>query len=114
MFEALSAVTAIMKNAHLIQDRIKELKQRLQAMRVEAKSACQQVHVVVSGELKVISLKIAPEATNPVQSLEHLVTETVNTALVQARAKAAEELAKMGDGLGIPGLPQILKQIGGN
>jgi len=112
MFEMFSMMTGLMKNAHLIPERAKELKQRLRESRVEATSERGLVQVVVSGELQVVSLTISPDATLPVSQIEQLVTSTVNQALAEARAKAAQEMATFADGLGVPGLSQVMSKLG--
>ncbi|HWL09661.1 MAG TPA: YbaB/EbfC family nucleoid-associated protein [Planctomicrobium sp.] len=112
MFDMLSNLAGLMKNAHLIQGRMKELKERLKEMRVEAASEQGLVRVIVTGELTVFSITISPEISSDTPRVEALLEETLNRALIDARERAAREMAALTDGLGVPGLSQLVSKIG--
>ncbi|WP_437192570.1 YbaB/EbfC family nucleoid-associated protein [Planctomicrobium sp. SH527] len=101
-----------MKNLPLLQAKAQEMKSRLTDMRIEATSDCRLVTVVVSGELKVVSLSVSPHLATETLRMEILVRETTNVALVQAREAAAKEVAALAEGLGVPGLPQVMSKFG--
>ncbi len=112
MFEMFSNVAGLMKNAHLLQSRAQEFKQKLAEARVEAVSQGNLVRVVASGELKLVSITIDPQISSDVRLVEQLVLEASNTALGEARKIAAQEMAALTDGLGVPGLSQVMSRFG--
>jgi DNA-binding protein YbaB len=113
MFEALANMTALIKNAQALQGKAQEMKQRLADASVEAVSPDQSVRVIVTGELKIASLTLSPTAqAHSPEQLESLIAETVNGALQQAKKRASEEMASLADGMGIPGLQQLLSRLG--
>ncbi|SFH71268.1 YbaB/EbfC family nucleoid-associated protein [Planctomicrobium piriforme] len=107
MFEALSNLAGLMKNAQQIQGRAQDMQQRLGEMRVEAASDDGTVRVVVTGELQLASLNIAPEALSNPRQLEEQIVATVNQAMTTAKEAAAQEMASLADGLGMPGMPGL-------
>jgi DNA-binding YbaB/EbfC family protein len=91
--------------------------QELQAKMLEAQEALGErtvtvsvgggaVTVVMTGHQKVQSIKIAPEVVDPedVEMLEDLIIAAVNEASEKAGELAAQSLADLTGGLGIPGL----------
>lgn len=64
------------------------------------------VSVVMTGHRKLQSIKIGPEVVDPedVEMLEDLIIAAVNEASEKAEELAAQSLASLTGGLGIPGL----------
>lgn len=64
------------------------------------------VSVVMTGHRKLQSIKIGPEVVDPedVEMLEDLIVAAVNEASEKAEELAAQSLASLTGGLGIPGL----------
>ena len=96
----------MMKQALELRSKLEKAKKELSKMTVEAEAGKGAVRVTASGDQKIISIKIAPEAVNPgkVGDLEKLVFKAVNDALEESRKMAAEEMKKLTGGLNIPGL----------
>ncbi len=96
----------MMKQAMELKSKLDRAKKELSKMTVEAEAGKGAVKVVASGDQKIISIKIAPEAVNPNKTgdLEKLVFKATNDALEGARKLAAEEMKKLTGGLNIPGL----------
>lgn len=64
------------------------------------------VEVTVTGDHKIKSISIKPEAVDPddVEMLEDMIVAAVNEAQQKADDTAAEEMGKITGGMNIPGL----------
>jgi nucleoid-associated protein EbfC len=96
----------MMKQAMEMRSKLEKIKKELAKMTAEAEAGKGAVKVVASGDQKIVSVKIAPEAINPAKAgdLEKLVLKATNDALEATRKMAAEEMKKLTGGLNIPGL----------
>ncbi len=96
----------IMKQAQMMQKRMAQLQQELEARRIEASAGGGMVTAVVSGKQQLISLTIDPKAVDPddVEMLQDLVVAAVSEALKQSQQLAQEEMSKVTGGMNIPGL----------
>lgn len=98
-----------MMNARLIQQmqaRMMKMQEELANQRVEASAGGGAVVVVATGQQKIESIKIAPEAIDPDDPtmLEDLVLAAVNEALEKSRELVAQQLSALTGGMKIPGL----------
>jgi len=95
-----------MKQAMELRSQLEKIKKELSKMSVEAESGKGAVKVVASGDQKIISVTISPEAVNPakVSELEKLIFKATNDALEKSLKMAASEMKKLTGGLNIPGL----------
>jgi DNA-binding YbaB/EbfC family protein len=99
-------------NKHMIQQAQKLQQQLLKAqedlanLTVEASAGGGAVKVTMSGQQKILSVKISPEAVNPqdVEMLEDLVLGAVSEALAKSQEAAAKMMGGLTGGLKIPGL----------
>ncbi|HEV3002418.1 MAG TPA: YbaB/EbfC family nucleoid-associated protein [Solirubrobacteraceae bacterium] len=75
-----------------------EAQEQLKNERVEASAGGGMVKVVVSGDMRIQELTIAPDAVDPddVEMLQDLVLAAVNQALTQAEELAAQKLQSGG------------------
>jgi len=89
-----------------MQDQISKAQQEIEESTVEASAGGGAVSVVVSGQPRLQSIKIAPEAVDPddVEMLEDLIVAALNDALEKVRTLQAERLGSVAGGLDIPGL----------
>lgn len=89
-----------------MQDQISKAQQEIEESTVEASAGGGAVTVVVSGQPRVHSVKIAPEAVDPedVEMLEDLIVAAVNEALEKVGTMQAERLGSVAGGLELPGL----------
>ena len=99
-------VTAMMKQARQMQEKVQNLQDELAHKTVEATSGGGMVNVVANGRQEIISVRIAPEVVSPddISMLEDLVSAAVNEALRSARALMQEEMTKITGGVRIPGI----------
>jgi len=96
----------IMKQAQMMQKRMAQLQEELEARRIEASAGGGMVTAVVSGKQQLISLTIDPKAVDPddVEMLQDLVVAAVSEALKQSQQLAQQEMSKVTGGMNIPGL----------
>ena len=89
-----------------------QAQEALKEERVEASAGGGMVKVVASGDLRVQSITIDPDAVDPedVEMLQDLVTAAVNEALRQVEELAA---SKMGGGMGDMDPNSMLEALGG-
>jgi nucleoid-associated protein EbfC len=89
-----------------------EAQEALKQERVEASAGGGMVKVVASGDLRLQSITIDPDAVDPedVEMLQDLVTAAVNEALRQVEELAA---SKMGGGMGDMDPNSMLEALGG-
>jgi DNA-binding YbaB/EbfC family protein len=96
----------MLRQLERMQAQISKAQQEIEESTVEASAGGGAVTVVVSGQPRVQSIKIAPEAVDPedVEMLEDLIVAALNEALEKARTMQAERLGSVASGLDILGL----------
>jgi DNA-binding YbaB/EbfC family protein len=97
----------MLEQAQQMQQRIGELQRDLATRRYEASSGGGMVTAVVNGQLRVLEVRIEPSLveTRDREMMQDLTAAAVNAALEKAQRGAQEELARLGGGMGIPGMP---------
>jgi len=98
---------SMLKQLQTLQEDVLKVQEEVAASSVTATAGGGAVTVVVTGERRLQSLTIAPEVVDPedVEMLQDLVIAAVNEGLEQIDRNAAERMAALTGGLGIPGLP---------
>lgn len=96
----------MMRRLQQMQASLSKAQKEIEEAAVEASAGGGAVNVVLNGQPKVQSLKIAPEAVDPadVEMLEDLIVAAVNEALEKVRALQLQRLGGLASGLHIPGL----------
>ena len=97
---------AMMKQAKKMQRKMEEVQEQVALETVEASAGGGMVTAVVSGDLKVKSITIDPEAVDPedLEMLQDTITAAVNQGIADAQAMAAERMSAVTGGMNIPGL----------
>ncbi len=115
MFNNLSNLADLMKNAGKIRENVEKATEALGHLVVEGSSCGGSVTAKANGRMELISLRIAPNLLTDldVELLEDLITSAVNQALVKAREAAAQSMASLAGGLPIPGLANFMGPSGG-
>jgi nucleoid-associated protein EbfC len=105
-------IGALLQQAQKMQEEMMAAQEKLKDERVEASAGGGMVKVVASGDLRVQSITIDPDAVDPedVEMLQDLVTAAVNEALRQVEELAA---SKMGGGMGDMDPSSMLEALGG-
>jgi len=97
---------ALMRQAQQLQAKLERAQEELEKTTVEASSGGGAVTVVITGQQRVVSVKISAEVVDSedVELLEDLVLTAVNEAMRKSQELAASRLGKLTGGLKIPGL----------
>ena len=96
----------MLRQLQQMQDQITKAQQEIEEATVEASAGGGAVTVVVSGQPRLQSIKIAPEAVDPddVEMLEDMIVAALNEALEKVRTMQAERFGSVTGGLDVPGL----------
>jgi DNA-binding YbaB/EbfC family protein len=96
----------IMKQAQMMQKKMGQMQQEMEAQQVEATAGGGMVTAVVNGRQKLISLTIDPQVVDAddVEMLQDLISAAVNEAINKSQAMMQEEMSKLTGGMNIPGL----------
>ncbi len=97
---------AFLRQAQQLQAKLEKAQEELEKTTVEASSGGGAVTVVITGQQRVVSVKISAEVVDSedVELLEDLVLAAVNEAMRKSQELAASRLGKITGGLKIPGL----------
>ncbi|MCH8830563.1 MAG: YbaB/EbfC family nucleoid-associated protein [Planctomycetes bacterium] len=110
MFKKIANIASMMKQAQQMQGRMAEMQENLVHLKVEGNAGGGMVIVEANGQQKILGLKIETSLleSNDKELLEDLLVAAVNQALEKARESAAMEMAKITNGLDVPGLGEAL------
>ena len=102
----MSSIGKLMKQAARMQQQMEQIQQSLANRTVEATSGGGAVKVVAKCDGTIGSVKIDPQALNPVdaQLLEDMILTAANQALSQAKEISTAEMGKVTAGFNLPGL----------
>ena len=95
----------MLKQAQRVQERMAELQRELMNRRFEATSGGGMATAVVSGQLRVLELRIEPSlvADGDLPMIQDLAAAAVNAALEKAQAGVQEELQQLQGSMMPPG-----------
>jgi nucleoid-associated protein EbfC len=104
---------AMLEQAQKMQQEMERVKQQVSQMRVSAESGGGLVKVTMSGDNKLVDMKISAEIVNPddIEMLEDLVLAAVNKAADAAQSMVANEMGKVTNML--PNIPGMDFGLGG-
>lgn len=94
----------LMKQANQMQIRMKKAQEEIQKMEFEGSAGGGAVKIKITGDYKVTSLHISPDAAGDVEMLQDMITLATNDALKLAKETSAKEMEKVTGGMNIPGL----------
>lgn len=96
----------MMKQAKMMQKKMKKIQEELKAMEFEASSGGGAVKVKVNGDQEVKEVKINSEMVDAedLEMLEDMVMVAVNDAINQAKEESQQKMASLTGGMNIPGL----------
>lgn len=104
MFGNMGNMAGMMKKVQKLQADMAKLQEELKARTIEVSTGGGAVKVVITGEKKIESIKIAPSAVDPedVEMLEDLVAAAVNEAINKVDDMMSQEMGKLTGGLNLP------------
>lgn len=96
----------MLRQAQKLQAALAKAQEELSEATIEASSGGGAVTVTITGQQKVCSVKISPEAVDPddVELLEDMVMTAINEAIEKSQSLAQSRLGTLTGGLKIPGL----------
>lgn len=96
----------MMKQVQEMQRQMAKAQEELAAQEIEASAGGGMVTVKVTGDLRIVSIKIDPGAvdTDDIEMLEDMVLAATNEALRSAQELASSKMSGLTGGLNIPGL----------
>lgn len=96
----------MMKQVQQMQKQMAKAQEELATQEIEASAGGGMVTVKVTGDLRVVSIKIDPGAvdTEDIEMLEDMVLAATNEALRSAQELASSKMSGLTGGLNIPGL----------
>ncbi len=114
MFKGLGNLASLMKNVQEIQGRMSEMKEKLAKVRVEGTAGGGMVTVEATGQKQIVSCKIEQSLIDDGdrEMLEDLVVAAANQALKKAEESAEQEMAGLAGGMNIPGMGDMMSQLG--
>jgi len=114
MFKELGQFASLMKNAHEIQGRMKDMQENLRRLKAEGTAGGGMVTVEVSGQQRVLSCRIEQTLfdAGDRELVEDLVVAAVNQALEKIQQAATDEMGKLTGGLDVSHLNDALSRLG--
>ena len=99
-------LSAMMKQAKKIQERLAKVQEELSEKEVEASAGGGMVTAVANGKQELLAVRISPEVvdSHDIPMLEDLVTAAVNAALHSSKRLMQEEISRITGGVKIPGI----------
>ena len=96
----------MMAQARKMQEQLLAAQQKAAATEVSASAGGGAVKVTATGDMRLTSLAIAPDALDPedVEMLQDMILAAVNDALESAERMASQQMSAVTGGLNIPGL----------
>ncbi len=96
----------MMAQLQKLQEEMARTQEQLGNETVEVTAGGGMVKAVMTGQQKLVSITIAPEAVDPddVEMLQDMIVAAVNEALERSQALAAERMGVLTGGLNLPGL----------
>jgi DNA-binding YbaB/EbfC family protein len=110
VFKGLANLGSLLKQAHQLRGRMKELNEELRTRRATGSAGGGMVEVEVNGLLEVLRCRIDPQLMDQGdrEMIEDLVTTAVNQAISKGRELHVEAMKSVAGGLNVPGLEDAL------
>jgi DNA-binding YbaB/EbfC family protein len=102
MFGNKAQMQNMLKKARKMQEDMQKIQEELKQQTVDVSVGGGAVALIMNGEKKIVSLKIAKDAIDP-EMLEDLITTAVNEAGKKADEMVQKGMSKVTGGLGLPG-----------
>ena len=114
MFKGLGQLASLMKNAHELQGRMKDMQDNLRRLKAEGTAGGGMVTVEVNGQQQVLSCRIEQSLFDDGdrEMVEDLVVSAVNQALEKIKQATADEMGKLAGGIDMSSLNDTLSQLG--
>lgn len=106
MFNKMKDTANMLKKMNDMKKEMKNVQKELKTIQISAIDKTGMVKVVLTGELECVGVSIDPTLKTPEnkEKLEKALLQAFNDASKKAKETASEKLAKVSQGLNIPGL----------
>ncbi len=96
----------MMKQAKIMQKKLKEMQEEIKVMEFEASAGGGAVKARVNGDQDIIEIKINKEMIGPddLEMLEDMIMVAINDAIKQSKAEAKTRMGGLTGGMDIPGM----------
>ena len=97
----------MMKQARKMQEQLAAAEDNLKTQTVDTSAGGGMVKVTMTGDMKIGSIKIDPDAVDPedVEMLQDMIMAAVNEAIRSVGELANKQMGAITGGLNIPGMP---------
>lgn len=92
----------MLQQVQQMQAKMARAQKELESETVEATSGGGAVRAVVTGQQRVVSITVDPDAAGDVEMLQDLVVAALNEALDRSRELASQRMGALTSGLGLP------------
>ncbi len=115
MFEKLTNLTSLLKQASQIGGQMQELSEKLKHRRVTGASGGGMVEIELNGLMEVLRCSIDPTLVEQGdrELIEDLVTAAVNQAITKGKQLHADAMKDVTGGLEIPGIQEAMAKLTG-
>lgn len=116
MFKGLGNIGNIMKQAQEMGGKMQQLSEELKTKRVVGNAGAGMVEVEANGLGEVLAVRIDPSLIEKQdrELLEDLLPAAINSAREKAQALHAEQMQSLTGGMNLPGMGDLLGQLGGD
>jgi DNA-binding YbaB/EbfC family protein len=114
MLKGLGQIASFMKHAQEFQGRMKEMHESLRRLKIEGTAGGGMVTVEMNGQQQMLSCRIEKTLveSGDREMIEDLVVAAVNQTLERVKQAAAEEMTRIAGGMDLPGMNELLSQLG--
>ena len=115
MFEGISNLMSLLKNARQMGGKMQELNEELKKRRVTGSAGGGMVEIEINGRMEVLRCRIDPQlfAQGDRELVEDLVLAATNQAVTQAKQLHGELAQSLTGNLDIPGLQDAISKFTG-
>ena len=93
-------IQKMMQDAQLMQEK---LQRHMAEMRIDATAGGGTVHVTVTGNKQLLSIRIDPAAKDDMEMLQDMIVAAINDAHRRVDEALASQMQNMMGGMGLPG-----------
>jgi DNA-binding YbaB/EbfC family protein len=113
VFKGLANLSSLLRQAHQISGRMKELDQELRGRRATGSAGGGMVEVEINGLMEVLRCHVDKQLVEQgdCEMIEDLVTTAVNQAIGKAKQLHMEAMQSLAGGLDVPGLGAALGEM---
>ncbi|HNX29880.1 MAG TPA: YbaB/EbfC family nucleoid-associated protein [Syntrophomonadaceae bacterium] len=100
------SMSKMLKQAKQMQEQLSKLQEELEQREIESSSGGGAITLKITGKQQITALKINPDAVDAedIEMLEDMIMAAVNEGIRKSQEMVSSEMAKITNGMKIPGL----------